>query len=430
MYPDFKEFLRLSKYLNVIPVYTEINEDLDTPVSAFLKINKGRYAFLLESVEGQEKLARYSFMGIEPKFIIKTKRNHFYKFFPSVNKTESMWVNNPFREIKKALEGFLPAPLKGIPRFSGGLVGYIGYDTVRFFENLPDKTVDDLNLYDIVLMFVDTILVFDHISHSAKIISNVILPQKDKVSLKEKKALYNRAIKKIEKIKRYFNSPLKIKVYRNTKLKTSIHSNFSKEEFERIVLRAKKFIREGEIIQVVISQRFKVKTKKDPFEIYRILRGLNPSPYMFFLKLDKISLIGASPEMLVRYENGIVQTCPIAGTRHRGKNEEEDKKLEESLLKSKKEKAEHIMLVDLGRNDLGRVCKIGSLEVNEFMKVERYSHVMHLVSEIKGEIRKGLDAFDVLSACFPAGTVTGAPKVRAMQIIEELENIKRGPYAG
>ncbi len=430
-YPLLKEFLKLSLKYNVIPVYKEINADLDTPVSAFLRTNNGDYAFLLESVEGQEKIARYSFLGSNPYLIIKSKGRKVQLIYPQRNTTKRfITATDPLDEIKKIMRGFRAAHLKGLPRFFGGLVGYIGYDMVRFFEKIPDTNPDDLKLFDSTFVLTDTILIFDHVNHKIKIVNNVILPER--LSHRRKANIYKRAVRKIEAIEKGFNKPVSGEREKEARkpAAANIKSNLKKPEFKRLVSRAKSYIKKGDAIQVVLSQRFQLKIKKHPLDIYRALRSLNPSPYMFFLKLKDVYLVGASPEMLVRCENGVVQTRPIAGTRARGKTEEEDRRMEIELLSDKKEKAEHIMLVDLGRNDLGRVCKPGKVEVSEFMKVERYSHVMHLVSEVKGLLDRRFDIYDVLRACFPAGTVTGSPKIRAMGIIDELENVRRGPYAG
>lgn len=433
-YPDFNEFLKLSKKGNVIPVYKETNADLDTPVSAYLKIQKGDYSFLLESVEGQEKIARYSFLGRDPELVFKSKAQSIQLIYPHRNSSRKFTTkSSPLEEIKKIMHGYKAVSLKGLPRFFGGLVGYMGYDTVRFFENIPDKNTDDLKLPDSVFILTDTILIFDHVNHLIKIVSNCLLP-KDGCYISEaaKKRIYRHAIIKIENLARDLKKSLRKKGNggRGSML-TKINSNFNKKEFQKKVNIAKEYIKKGDIIQVVLSQRFRVRIHKRPVEIYRSLRSLNPSPYMFFLNFKDAVLIGSSPEMLVRCEQGIVQTRPIAGTRPRGRSEKEDIKLERELLNDKKEKAEHIMLVDLGRNDLGRVCRAGEVEVSEFMGVEKYSHVMHLVSEVRGRLdNRQFDVYDVLRAAFPAGTVTGSPKIRAMEIIDELENLRRGPYAG
>ncbi len=429
--PSLQEFLKLSRQGNVIPVYKEINADLDTPVSAFLKIPKGDYAFLLESVEGQEKVARYSFLGSNPSLIFKAKGRNI-EIISSLSKQPKRYTTDkdPLYELASIMRGFKPVMLRSLPRFCGGFVGYAGYDMVRFFENIPDENPDDLKMPDMVFLLTETILVFDHVNHVIKIVSNVILPS-GIVSLAKKKELYRRAVSNIDKIEKNFAKPLELAKEKKNDFPTQkVGSNLGKEEFEDSVRRAKEFIRKGDIIQVVLSQRFNVHTGKRPFDIYRSLRSLNPSPYMFFLRLNDLNVIGASPEMLVRCENGFVQTRPIAGTRPRGLTEEKDAVLANELLNDKKERAEHIMLVDLGRNDLGRVCKPGKVKVTNFMSVERYSHVMHLVSEVSGELKNKLNSFDVLRACFPAGTVSGSPKIRAMEIIDELENTRRGTYAG
>jgi anthranilate synthase component 1 len=432
--PSLKEFLKLTNKGNVIPVYKEINADLDTPVSAFLKIEKNDYAFLLESIEGQEKVARYSFLGSRPSLVFRSKAGEIEISYSHKRQVKRFITEtSPLDEIKKIMQDFRGVNVSGLPRFYGGLVGFMSYDNIRFFENIPDKNPDDINIADCIFILTDNILIFDHIKHTLKIVTNVILPQKQRLSIIKKKKIYNGAINKIESIQRDFNRPITYKkeVDKTQFKRIKIFSNFNKSEFKNIITKAKSFIRKGDVIQVVLSQRFKVEIKRRPFEIYRSLRRLNPSPYMYFLKLKDVFLIGSSPEMLVRCEDGIIQTRPIAGTRPRGKTEEEDKFLESELLNDKKERAEHLMLVDLGRNDLGRVSVMGSVEVNEFMTVERYSHVMHLVSEVKARLNpKKYDIYDVLKAAFPAGTVTGSPKIRSMEIIDELENVKRGPYAG
>jgi anthranilate synthase component 1 len=431
--PDFKEFLKLSKQGNLIPVYKEINADLETPVSAFLKIKKDDYAFLLESVEGKEKIARFSFLGANPALIFKSKGKNIEVVYAHQHKSRRfVTATNPLDEIKKLMCSFKSVEVSGLPRFSGGLVGYIGYDTVRFFEQISDKNKDDLKLNDTLFILTDTILVFDHFRHTIQIVSNVILPQGARnSSLAVKKKLYQQALRKIDLIQKDFNNTIKENKPLAAKSNITIQSNLRKDEFVNMVNTAKEYIKKGDIIQVVLSQRFKVRTKKDAFDIYRSLRRSNPSPYMYFLKLKGFSVVGSSPEMLVRCEDGIIQTRPIAGTRPRSTDLAKDRQLEKELLKDKKEKAEHLMLVDLGRNDLGRVSLPGKVTVTDFMRVERYSHVMHLVSEVRGVLdKKRFDIYDVLKAAFPAGTVSGAPKVRAMEIIDTLENLKRSLYAG
>ncbi|MDP2911367.1 MAG: anthranilate synthase component I [Candidatus Omnitrophota bacterium] len=418
-YPSKPEFIKLVKKANVVPVYKEILADTLTPVSAFQKIGRG-YSYLLESVEGQEKIARFSFIGIEPSIVFKSKGNLIeLARFGKVKKYSAI---DPLFEIQKIMNGFKAAEIKGLPRFSGGLVGYMGYDMVRFFEKLPDKNPDTLSIPDSVFMMADSLVIFDHSTHKVKIVVNAYL--------KGTPGAYEKTVKKIEEIVKKLNAPDKRRKIKTKSKKHKIDSNFTKIEFENVVKKAKEYIRAGDIIQVVPSQRFHTKLNCEAFDVYRALRSLNPSPYMYYLNFNGLKIVGSSPELLVRCENGIVETRPIAGTRPRGKNEEEDKKLEKELLADVKERAEHVMLVDLGRNDIGRVCKPGSVQVTDFMFIERYSHVMHIVSNCRGILDKGRNAFDVLRACFPAGTVSGAPKVRAMEIIDELENTKRGYYAG
>ena len=327
------------------------------------------------------------------------------------------------------MQDFRSVELEGLPRFYGGLVGYMGYDTVRFFEKIPDKNKDTLKIPDTVFILTDTILIFDRLNHTLKIVNNVILPKQP--SLLKKKQLYLQAIKKIDSIYNDFKSFAILAKPDKSPERLVISSNLSKLEFMRMVKKAKEYIKRGDIIQVVLSQRFKIKTQKDDFEIYRTLRSLNPSPYMYYLRLKDFSIIGSSPEMLVRCENGLVQNRPIAGTRRRGRSIQEDARLEKELLSDEKEKAEHLMLVDLGRNDLGRISKLGKVKVDDFMRVEKYSHVMHLVSGVSAVLdKKRFDIYDVLKAAFPAGTVSGSTKIRAMEIIDELENLRRSLYAG
>ena len=428
--PSLEEFLRLSRTANVIPVYKEISADLDTPVSSYLKLTKDAYSFLLESVEGQEKIARFSFIGTRPHLVFKSRGRQIEILRQGGAVERFVTRTDPLAELKRLMSGFRPAQVAGLPRFSGGLVGYLGYDAVRFFERIPDKNPDELGLPDACFMLTELVLAFDHVNHIIKIISNCIL--EGQPSLEEKKRLYRKAAATISSIEKDLRRPLGRLGARELKKprKIKITSNFEKSEFCDIVNRAKRYIRRGDLIQVVPSQRFKTRIEKRPFDIYRDLRSLNPSPYMFYLTLGGITLVGSSPELLVRCEDGVCRTRPIAGTRRRGQDEQEDKALEAELLKDEKEKAEHLMLVDLGRNDLGRICRPGTVKVNEFMGIERYSHVMHIVSDVTGALAKGFSAYECLRACFPAGTVSGAPKIRAMEIIDELENTRRGIYAG
>jgi len=432
--PNLKEFLKLCTKGNVIPLYKEINADLDTPVSVFLKIHKNDYSFLFESVEGQEKTARYSFLGCNPSMVFKSKAHRIEIIYPPRNKTRIFSTkSSALIELKKLMRNFKSVLVPGLPRFYGGMVGYMGYDMVRFFEEIPDKNPDDLKLADSFFILTDTILIFDHVNHTIKIVKNIILPTRKKLlSYSQKKQIYQEALDTIEGIQRDFNTPIpKTEESLARSNPKTARANCTKTGFARIVKKAKNYIKKGDIIQVVLSQRFRLPLAKPAFAVYRALRSLNPSPYMYYLALKDTTLIGASPEMLVRCEEGVVRTRPIAGTRRRGKDSREDEMLKGELINDEKERAEHLMLVDLGRNDLGRVCQSGTVEVSEFMSVEKYSHVMHLVSEVKGKLdNTRFDVYDVLQATFPAGTVSGSPKIRAMEIIDELENLRRGPYAG
>jgi len=408
-YPSLEEVRSLAGQGNLVPVYREIVADLETPVSAFLKVNRGGNSFLLESVEGGERLARYSFIGTEPYKILTTRPE---------DKTD------PLPSIAAELNRFKVVPMSGLPKFCGGAVGYLSYETVTRFEKLPSPPRDSLNVPESLFMFTDTVLIFDHVTHKIKVLSHARLDGDIDKS-------YSQAVDRIESLIERLDRPLE-PTRRKPALpaRGNLTSNFSRREFETTVGKIKEYITAGEAIQVVPSQRLSQPTDAEPFEIYRALRTLNPSPYMFFLDLGDFYIIGASPEILVRVENGTVATRPLAGTRPRGSTPEEDARLERELKTDEKERAEHIMLVDLGRNDIGRVSELGTVEVSDLMEVERYSHVMHLVTHVQGRLRKGMTTFDALRACFPAGTVSGAPKIRAMEIIAEFEPEKRGPYAG
>ena len=423
-YPSKKEFIKLSKKGNLIPVYKEILADFETPLSAFSKIDEGEFSYLLESVVGGERIARYSFLGSNPSLVFMSKGREI-TIQRGKKKKVYFTRKDPLEEIKNIMKKFHYVPLKGLPRFSGGLVGCMGYDMVRFFERIPDKNKDDLNLPDSIFALTDTILIFDHVDRRIKVVSNAFIG-------KSASKAYDAAIKKIDKIihKIQKESGIKVKTKEKFLKKSQIKSNFTKSGFVRIVKKAKEYIKAGDIIQVVLSQRLKRDIKCKAFDIYRTLRSINPSPYMFYLKFGKLKLVGASPEIMVRCEDKKVELRPIAGTRPRGSNEEEDACLAKDLLSDPKERAEHIMLVDLGRNDVGRVCKFDTVNVSEFMVIEKYSHVMHIVSDVSGTLKRGKDVFDVIRASFPAGTVSGAPKIRAMEIIDELENVKRSTYAG
>lgn len=432
VHPTLSEFKNLSAKGNLIPVYREILADTETPVSAFLKLG-GSPSFLLESVEGGEKWARYSFLGSRPSKVIQARGRN-VEIREEGRETVVFDSPDPVEVLKNEVLRYRPVEVKGLPRFFGGLVGYIGYDMVRFFERVPDGGKSGLDLPDMFFMVTDTMLIFDSLKQKIKVVSNAHLDHR------EPEEAYREAEKKIdeiiERLRRSGLSPQAAEQRRERGAPSGsspggFTSSFgSKGTFKNAVSKAKEFVMSGDVVQVVLSQRFGRTSQVEPFDIYRALRLINPSPYMYYLDTGDAKLVGSSPEILVRLEEDRVVLRPIAGTRKRGETEAEDRALEDDLKKDPKEIAEHIMLVDLGRNDVGRVARTGSVKVTELMNVERYSHVMHLVSNVEGDLNEGLDAFDVLRACFPAGTVTGAPKVRAMEIIEDLEPSKRGPYAG
>jgi len=434
-FPSEKEFLDLTKQGNLIPVYREISGDLETPVSAYFKVaGKSKYSFLLESVEGEEKVARFSFLARDPEVVIQSKGGAVKIIRHATGKPVAQTAkvkDTPLSFIRDILKQYKFVTLPGLPRFCGGLVGYLGYDIVRFFEKLPHTTKDDLKLPDTYLILAKDLVIFDHINHKMKVISCAHVDPK---SLPQKKLQeYKKSLARIDALVRELNKPLVVNVKPRKGKRTAsmkAKSNFTSSQFQKIVEKAKEKIQAGDIIQVVLSQRFAVDLTTEPFNIYRKLRALNPSPYMYYLNFADVCIVGSSPELLIRCEDGVVETRPIAGTRPRGKDEVQDAAFAKDLLADPKEKAEHIMLVDLGRNDLGRVCAQGSIEITEFMNIEKYSHVMHIVSNVRGKLRWDRDGLDVLQAAFPAGTVSGAPKIRAMEIIDELETVDRGPYAG
>jgi anthranilate synthase component I len=425
-HPSFEDFCKKARQGNLIPVYREILADLETPVSAFLKINQGRGAFLLESVEGGEKWARYSFLGTDPAMVIKC-RGDGVEVLRNGRVERLSFTADPLEVVKKVMAQYRPVEVDGLPRFSGGAVGYLGYDIVRYLEKIPQLKKRGFDLPDLALMITDTLLIFDNRTQKIKVVTNVHLTHADL------KRAYQAAIKKIDgTVKKLQRSRKAVRQNRRTRRSDgpALASNTTPSSFKAMIARAKEYIRAGDVIQVVLSQRFETRVQTDPFTIYRALRLVNPSPYMYYLQLGDLDLVGSSPEVLVRCEEGKIEVRPIAGTRPRGKTEQEDKRLIVDLLSDAKERAEHLMLVDLGRNDVGRIAQIGSVKVDEFMVIEKYSHVMHLVSHVQGRLQPEKDAYDVIRACFPAGTVSGAPKVRAMEIIEELEPTRRGPYAG
>ena len=412
MQPSLEEVKALQSQGNVIPVYKSVIADFLTPVSAFLKLERERsHAFLLESVEGGERIARYSFLGGNP-FLVTRYRD--------------AQPANFFQNLRSTMERFKSVKLPNLPPFTGGAVGYFGYDMVRTIEEIPNTTVDDLGVDDAVLMFYKTILAFDHLRHQIHIISNIFVDE----TQESIEVQYQKAVEEIQQIEALLRAPLQFPPVTRNDADVVVRSNVDKKDYLASVSKAKEYIAAGDIFQVVLSQRFEVDLPIPPFEIYRALRIVNPSPYMYFRKIPETTIAGSSPEMLVRVRGREIEYRPIAGTLPRGNSHAEDETNAERLRNDEKERAEHIMLVDLGRNDLGRVSRYGSVKVEELMFIERYSHVMHLVSSLRGELRDGVDRWDSLMACFPAGTVSGAPKVRAMEIIDELEPTKRGVYAG
>jgi anthranilate synthase component 1 len=424
--PDYKTFLQLSREATLVPVAKTLNADLLTPVGAFLNIAKGqKYAFLLESVEGGEKIGRYTFMGTKPRMVVTARgKDLTIRTGASVERREGSVVEL----LRTLLRQHRPAAVPDLPPFTSGCVGYFAYDMVRQFERLPSHAKDDLGLPDCVFTFYDRLLAFDHLRHQVQIIAAA------DVRAESPRKAYDRSLADIAAIEKQLARGLLSKQAEWSSLRKKktikVHSSTSHDRFVESVRQAKEYIAAGDVFQVVLSQRLDFKPTAEPFQIYRALRTVNPSPYMYFLKLDDMHVVGASPEMLVRVSGRKLEYRPIAGTHKRGKDAAEDERLIAALSSDEKERAEHVMLVDLGRNDLGRVSEYGSVKVGGLMYVEKYSHVMHLVSSLEGRLRKDLDALDALAACFPAGTLSGAPKVRAMEIIDELEPLRRGLYGG
>lgn len=418
MYSKISPPLEVAKSLftqgDLVPVYRFLPADLETPVSVFLKLfDENEAAFLLESVEGGEQVSRYSFIGVQPRKIIKPFNSH-----------------DVLETIKQEIAQYNPVALPDLPRFVGGAVGYISYDYIRKIENrVPDNTLDDVPVPEAMFMLYTSLIIFDHVKAHIIVLSNAH-------NQGDVESAYQAAVERIDKLVERIKKPLPAIPPAAGRLDKELESTFTQPEFESAIEVAKEYIRAGDAFQIVLSQRLSRQTSATPVNIYRALRMLNPSPYMFFLHYpadeshEALTIVGASPEMLVRLEDGIASVRPIAGTRPRGKTYQEDQCFAEELLQDPKERAEHIMLVDLGRNDLGRVCQYGSVRVPDLMVVERYSHVMHIVSSVEGRIRPDYDAFDLLRATFPAGTVSGAPKIRAMEIIDELEKTRRNVYAG
>lgn len=420
--PDFKEFARLGRGHSVVPVVKSVTADLLTPASAFLAVaEKEGEAFLLESVERGEQIGRYTFLGVRPYMKMEASGG---RVFVTRGKKRGERKGNAVDVLQELLQEHRAATIAGLPPFSGGAVGYFSYDSVRQLENIGERAKDDLRVPDCTMMFFDRVLAFDHLRHEIQIIAMA-----DIVRETARKA-YARAVRDIAAIEKKLGSfrPRNVTKKRNGALK--IHAGTTRRRFLESVEKAREFIAAGDIFQVVLSQRLDFVPEVAPFDIYRALRTVNPSPYMYYLRMGDRHVLGSSPEMLVRVTGRKLEYRPIAGTHPRGKDEAEDLRQEKEMLGDEKERAEHVMLVDLGRNDLGRVSEYGSVKVRDLMYVERYSHVMHIVSALEGKLREGLSALDAFAACFPAGTLTGAPKVRAMQIIEELEPTRRGVYGG
>lgn len=424
-YPSLAEMQRFQSQGNLCPIYREILADLETPVSAYIKIAQGaQHSFLLESVEGGQHIARYSFLGSNPYMVLTMDDGTAHAVQGGYK--QMLPYDDPLVVLGSYLREYRPVRLPDLPRFVGGAVGYMGYETITYFEDrLPRLTSSDYQMPEAIWMFVDTLLVFDHLRHKIQVVAHVHLDAPDL------QAEYQRATERIETVIKQLRQPLPTDYPADQGHSSApLASNVSREEYLAFVEKARAYIMAGDIFQVVPSQRFRRPTSADPFTIYRALRAINPSPYMFYLHAPEGDLVGASPELLVRVMDGEITTHPIAGTRPRGKDSDEDDTLATELLADEKELAEHLMLVDLGRNDIGRVSMPGTVRVPVYMSVERYSHVMHIVSHVTGTLRPDLHALDALRACFPAGTVSGAPKIRAMEIISELEGTRRGVYAG
>ena len=416
-HPTLEEVEAQADQGNLIPVYRSINADLETPVSAYLKVTRPPYSFLLESVAGGERIGRYSFIGTQPYRVLKTGPG------------EEFGEVDPLTLVQAEMDQYRLIPVPGLPRFHGGGVGYLAYDTIHYFEpRVPSVPTDPLGLPESVFMFADTLLVFDHLRHDIKIVSHVRLSG-------DVERAYREATSKIDELARRLSQPLELPpdLLRESSISgesAEVKSNFTRAQYNRAVEKCVEYVYAGDVIQVVNSQRYSRQTGVHPFQIYRSLRGVNPSPYMYYLNLDDFQIVGAAIETVAQVEDGIVATHPIAGTRPRGQTPEEEAALAEELQTSEKQRAEHIMLVDLGRNDIGRVSVPGTVSVTQLMEVERFSHVMHLVSHVQGKLKPELTVYDALRSCFPAGTVSGAPKIRAMEIIAEIEGEKRGPYGG
>lgn len=437
--PSKEQYKEMARDSTLIPVYREVIADTETPVSALLKLGDNRYRFILESVKGGDSLGRYSFIGTDVSYIFRSRGSQVEIGLRKKSARKSTgaprckdgfhWTSekqvNPLHALRRLLHQFKPAAVPGLPRFYGGAVGYLGYDLIRTIHDLPDNQKDVLQLPDAFLIFSDTVLIFDHVRGTLKIVANT-QPGEDP------EMAYDQSIAQIENVLAQLKDnshvhPLELTSNQN---KLELSSNFNRMQFEDAVRQCQNHLEVGDIDQVVISQRFEVPMCAEPTTLYRVLRTVNPSPYMFYLQLGDAAIVGSSPEVMARIEDGVASVRPIAGTRPRGATDEEDLAFENDLLSDEKERAEHTMLVELGKDDLDQVCMPGTIEVSDSMCIERYSHVMHIVSNVSGRIAEGKDAIDLLETTFPAGTVSGSPRRRAFEIIDEIERERRGPYSG
>ena len=424
IHPTLEEFQRIAKPGSLVPVYRDVVADLETPVTAYMKISKDQpYSFLLESVERADSIGRYSFLGANPSIVFRSRGKSVTVVRDGKETTTES--DQPLDKLRELMAEYTPVEVEGVPKFHGGAVGYMSYDQVRFFEKIRDNNPDTLNLPDLYFMITDTILIFDHVNNRLKIVSNAHV-QDDPV------AAYNEAVRKIHGLDHTLKQPLVVTTERihSGQPNTEVKSSFTREGFCDAVKKAKEYICAGDVFQVVLSQRFEREVYASPINLYRSLRCINPSPYMTLVRYPDFTLVGSSPEVMTQVTGRRCMVRPIAGTRPRGATVDEDIALEKDLLADEKEVAEHVMLVDLGRNDVGRVSVPGTVHPSRMMTIERYSHVMHIVSEVEGELKEGADAYEALRATFPMGTVSGAPKIRAMEIIDDLEPLRRGPYAG
>jgi anthranilate synthase component I len=428
-FPSIADFTELARGASMVPVYRQLTGDSLTPVMAFCKVQEGEWSFLFESVVGGERMGRYSFVGSGPFLKFEAFGSKIRIQESGQRQPAPLQHSDPLQVLEDLLRKYRCPTVPGLPRFCGGAVGYAGYDTIRYVENLPNAPADDRDLPDLAFAFYDRMVIFDHINKTIAVVAHAHIDPQDL------EGSYHKACERVDRlVEKLQQNPADLQLTDiesiGREARISCRSNFSRPDFEAAVEKCREYVKAGDIFQVVLSQRLQSETKARPLDIYRALRVVNPSPFMFFLKMGSLHLIGSSPEIMVRVEGDLVTTRPLAGTRKRGETEEEDRKLAEELAADPKERAEHIMLVDLGRNDVGRVSRFGTVQYTDLLSIERYSHVMHLSSTVTGRLQPGKTAFDALRSCLPAGTLSGAPKIRAMQIIDELEPHRRGPYGG